>query len=139
MAKRVISKQSKRRLVIFGTLSVFAIGYFIITLTGYLYSFTSLRKEEAKLKNELNSLQEEKANLKIEIQKLNNPEYVARYAKEKYLYSKDGEYVLKINTKEKEQEPVIKSNDTKLYIMIGGCVLFIGIVVIMKRKGNSKH
>jgi len=99
MPKKVISKKSKRRLMIFGGLSVFMIVYFLITLIGYLYNYSSLRQEEIKLKQELVSLQEEKANLKIEIQKLNDPSYIARYAKEKFLYSADGEYVIKIDTK----------------------------------------
>lgn len=138
MAKRVISKKSKRRLMIFGTLSAFAIGYFVITCISYIYNFTSLRREEARLKNELNSLQEEKASLKIEIQKLNNPEYVARYAKEKYLYSKDGEYVLKIDTKETKEKENTKPNNAKLIIISGGCILFLGIVLVIKRKSRSK-
>ena len=35
-------------------------------------------------------LEEENAYLKVEVEKLQDPDYVARYAREKYLYSKDG-------------------------------------------------
>lgn len=139
MAKRRISKKSKRRLVIFGIPSVMAILYFLVTFVGYIYSFTSLRNEEIKLKKELTALQEEKASLKIEIQKLNDPEYVARYAKEKYLYSKDGEYVLKIDTKEEKKEEITNKSNNKLYIIGGGCILFLGVIIILKRKSNSKN
>lgn len=134
MAKMRISKKSKRRLIMFGIPSVIAIVYCLVTLIGYMYNFVSLRQEETKLQNELIALQEEKANLKIEIQKLNNPEYVARYAKEKYLYSKDGEYVLKIDTNEKKEEEQSTKNNTKLFVIGGGCILFFGIVIIIKRK-----
>ena len=33
--------------------------------------------------------------LKAEVQKLQNPEYVERYAKEKFLYTKDGEIIIR--------------------------------------------
>lgn len=134
MTKMRVSKKSKRRLIMFGIPSVIAIVYCLVTLVGYMYSFVSLRQEEAKLQSELIALQEEKANLKIEIQKLNNPEYVARYAKEKYLYSKDGEYVLKIDTNEKMEEQQSSKDNTKLLIIGVGCVLFFGIVIIVKKK-----
>ena len=38
----------------------------------------------------------EQDSLKSEVVKLQDPEYVARYAREKYLYTKDGETILKI-------------------------------------------
>ena len=39
---------------------------------------------------------EEEETLKSEIVKLQDDEYIARYAREKYLYSKDGEIIIKI-------------------------------------------
>ena len=33
--------------------------------------------------------------LKAEVQKLQDPEYVERYAKEKFLYTKDGEIIIR--------------------------------------------
>ena len=135
--KNRVSKKSKRRLMIFGILSIVAIFYFFVTLIGYTYSYISLKQEESKLKLELLALQDEKANLKIEIEKLNDPEYVARYAKENYLYSSDGEYVIKIDSKEIEQ-PVEVKNNQLLYIMIGGLSLFAILILFVKiRKKNS--
>ncbi len=135
--KNRVSKKSKRRLMIFGILSIVAIFYFFVTLIGYTYSYISLKQEESKLKSELLALQDEKANLKIEIEKLNDPEYVARYAKENYLYSSDGEYVIKIDSKEIEQ-PVEVKNNQLLYIMIGGLSLFAILILFVKiRKKNS--
>ncbi len=137
--KNSVSKKSKRRLMIFGILSLIAIFYFFVTLIGYTYSYISLKNEESKLKAELVALQDEKANLKIEIEKLNDPEYVARYAKENYLYSSDGEYVIKIDSKEVEQPVEVKDNQL-LYIMIGGFLLFAIILLFIKikKKNSSK-
>ena len=75
---RKVTKKSKRRLLIFGIISVIAIGYFFVTLVSYSYSYISLKSEEINLNNELISLQEKKEFLKNEIVKLNDPEYVIR-------------------------------------------------------------
>lgn len=137
--KNRVSKKSKRRLMIFGILSVIAIFYSFVTLIGHTYSYISLKQEESKLKAELVALQDEKANLKIEIEKLNDPEYVARYAKENYLYSSNGEYVIKIDSKEVEQPVEVKDNQL-LYIMIGGLLLFAILLLFIriKKKNSSK-
>ena len=129
--KKKVSKASKRRLMIFGILSIMAIVYFFVTLFGYTYSYISLKKEENNLKNQLVFLQDKKANLKIEIQKLNDPEYVARYAKENYLYSADGEYV-KIDTTEDTEDNVVTNNNNVYYII--GIILFLICLLIFRRK-----
>lgn len=134
--KKKVSKASKRRLMIFGILSIMAIVYFFVTLFGYTYSYISLKKEENNLKNQLVFLQDKKANLKIEIQKLNDPEYVARYAKENYLYSADGEYVLKIDTTEDTEDNVVTNNNSVYYII--GIILFLICLLIFRRKKKEK-
>ena len=134
--KKKVSKASKRRLMIFGILSIMAIVYFFVTLFGYTYSYISLKKEENNLKNQLVSLQDKKANLKIEIQKLNDPEYVARYAKENYLYSADGEYVLKIDTNEETEDNVVTNNNNVYYII--GIILFLICLLIFRKKKKEK-
>ena len=48
------------------------------------------------LEHELTSLKEKEEELKVDADKLQNPDYIARYAREKYRYSKEGEYVLQI-------------------------------------------
>ena len=128
-----VSKKSKRRLMIFGVLSILAIGYFFVTLFSYTYNYISLRNEEKKLRDELVSLQDEKANLKIEIEKLNDPEYVARYAKENFLYSADGEYVIKIETE--EQEKITDTvNNNYVYITIISLIAVLILFLISRRK-----
>ena len=121
-----------RRLVIFGILSVFSIVYFFVTLFGYTYNYVSLKKEEKTLNENLVFLQEQKSSLKVEIQKLHNPEYIARYAKENYLYSSDGEYVLKIENTNDFSNNISKQNNNYYPIFI---ILFlISIILIVKRK-----
>lgn len=132
MAKRV-SKKSKRRLMTFGIVSIFAIGYFCVTLIGYIYNYVSLKNEENSLKNELLYLQDEKASLKVEIQKLNDPTYVIRYAKEKFLYSGENEFVIKLN----ESNNIINQNSnnaSKIPIVISSIILFVLILLVIRFK-----
>lgn len=133
MAKRV-PKQTKRRLAILGPISLFIIVYFLINVVTYSYRLVSLYNEEQELKEKLVSLQAEESNLKIEIQKLKDPDYLARYARENYLYSKDGEYIIKIEEKDSEAEEQDKLNKYYDYIIYGagGILLLVFGYIIVK-------
>ena len=48
------------------------------------------------MEKELTALKEKEEELSVDANKLQNPDYIARYAREKYLYSKDGEIILQI-------------------------------------------
>ncbi len=53
-------------------------------------------KEKQQLNDKLVLLKEQGEALRVEAKKLQDPEYVARYAREKYLYSGEDEYVIRI-------------------------------------------
>jgi len=53
-------------------------------------------QEKQELEMELTALKEKEEELQVDANKLQNPDYVARYAREKYLYSKEGEYIIQI-------------------------------------------
>jgi len=53
-------------------------------------------QEKQELEQELTALKEKEEELQVDANKLQNPDYIARYAREKYLYSKEGEYILQI-------------------------------------------
>lgn len=53
-------------------------------------------KEKKEFTIMLNKLKEKEEELNNTVTKLSNPDYVARYAREKYLYSKDGEIIIRI-------------------------------------------
>ena len=55
-----------------------------------------LNNEKKDLDKELTSLKEKEEQLKVDANKLQDPDYIARYAREKYFYSKDGEFILQI-------------------------------------------
>lgn len=76
----------------FGTV-ISTLGY---TLFNNLNQVSDLKNELNKLHVEKVSLLEEEEALEADIKRLSDPVYVARYAREKYLYSKEGELILRI-------------------------------------------
>ena len=136
MVKRV-PKASKRRLTILGPLSLLIIVYFLFTIGIYSYRLINLSIEEKGLKEKLVSLQAEEESLKIEIQKLKDPDYLARYARENYLYSKDGEYIIKLEEKEELNE---EKNFDKYYeyIIYGAGIVIVIVFIYVIRKSIKK-
>lgn len=137
MKTRKISKTSKRRLAFFGTLSLVIIVYAVFTTIYYGVNLLKVKNENKSLENELKELQNSEENLKIEIQKLKDPEYIARYARENYLYSKDGEYVIKFDTKEEKEEKKEENSNYIYYLIVGVCLIVIIVIVIPKPKKNK--
>jgi len=141
MAKRRITKASKRRLTIFGTLSLIAIIYFVFSLFYNIYTIYDLNQEKNKLEKKYVSLQEQAEDLKIDIEKLNDPDYLANYARENYLYSKEGEYVLQLKEETEETEEkinIMSDNIRNNYIIIGLTVFVIFIFILIVNKGSSR-
>lgn len=130
---RRVTKATKRRLTFFGTLSIVSIIYFGFTLSYHIYTIYDLNNQKENLEAKYTKLQEDAENLQIEINKLNNPEYLARYAREKYSYSKDGEYIIKINETQDDLDKVDK-NMTINYIIIGlsSIIILIFIYILIR-------
>ena len=96
MAKKNSKKKSKRRIFILGFSSVFIIIATTFTIGKYWVEIFEKYQEKKDLENELTALKEKEEELTVDANKLQNPDYIARYAREKYRYSKDGEYILQI-------------------------------------------
>ncbi len=134
-AKKKIPSASKHRLMIFGTLSIVLMGYFWVTLITYTINIKQLKEKERELSTELSSLKNEANDLSNTIQKLKDPDYIARYARENYLYSANGEYIIKMEKKEKKEEETPKVNNQYKYYIYGSAFCLIGIFLyIIKRK-----
>lgn len=90
------TKQTKKglRLIVLFTLAVF--GAFLYNVYTIFSQVLEKNNEAAFLKGEITRLREEEQYLKNEVEKLNDPDYVARYARERYLYSRDGEFTIRI-------------------------------------------
>lgn len=136
MKKKRKIKASKIRMLILIPISCFIIGYFLYLVISYPYNIIKLKQEQVIYEENLLQLEIDEKNLKNEIEKLKDPDYLARYARENYQYSKDGEIILKIDKKNDE----IKDNDNKKYdfrILIFGASFFSVILVYILIK--SRH
>ena len=90
-------KLKPRKRAIFLALGSFAIIVAVTFSIGkYWVEILEKYQEKQDLEKELLALKEKEEELQVDANKLQNPEYMARYAREKYLYSKDGEYILQI-------------------------------------------
>lgn len=140
MASKKIGKAVGRRLFILGIPALLVVGYFIMTAFTYTYNIIDLDHQKKELEKQLNLLKAGEQDLKIELQKLNNPEYIARYARENYLYSKDGEYIIKIDrTKTINNNNDFIEEDNYQYIYLGlGILTTLFIIRFIKKKRNHK-
>lgn len=73
----------------------------IISTLGYtlvlnLKQVNDMKKELKALKEEKISLLEQEKATQADIKRLSDPLYIARYAREKYFYSREGELILRI-------------------------------------------
>ena len=92
-----ITKKDKRRLFVLMCIFIPLLIWFVSNVTSYASIIYSNVKEKKELDKKYAEILEEEELLKSEISKLQDEEYVARYAREKYLYSKDGEIIIKID------------------------------------------
>jgi len=89
-------KKVKRNFIII-SLVYLVLGFFLLeTVIKTGYELYTKSKEKREFKEELSILKEKEEELKGQVNKLQDPDYIARYAREKYLYSKDGEIIIRI-------------------------------------------
>lgn len=98
MGKKKKRKASISKIRILFSILIFG---FVTTALGYncltnILKIKEMNSEKKKLENQLVSLQEEKEVLETDILKLEDPDYIAKYVREKYFYSKDGELILRL-------------------------------------------
>lgn len=93
--KRRIKKHKIRFLLVFvffGSITA-VLGYNLISNMLIIKDMNSQKKD---LKNKIVDLIKEKESLETDILKLEDPDYIAKYVRERYFYSKDGEFILRI-------------------------------------------
>ena len=74
----------------------------IISTLGYncivnVLKIIEMKDEKNILQEKIVKLDEEKEELELDIRRLEDPDYIAKYVLEKYLYSKDGEIILRLD------------------------------------------
>ncbi len=93
--KKGVTKKEKRRLALIILTFVCIIAFICINIFPDWLKIMSNKKELEVLETSYKSLLDKEEALKAEVQKLQNPEYVERYAKEKFLYTKDNEIIIR--------------------------------------------
>lgn len=93
--KHKVTKKERRRLTIFVLSFLFIIGFTCINIFPDWLKIMNNKQQITRLQSSYEELLDTEEALKAEVQKLQNPEYVERYAKEKFLYTKDGEIIIR--------------------------------------------
>lgn len=89
-------KKARRRLLLLMIVFIFILISVSINLFKVWLQVIDNNNSIASLNMEYDKLMEEEKQLKSDVNKLQDPDYVARYAREKYLYTKDGELIIRI-------------------------------------------
>lgn len=90
------SEKAKLRIRIYLTVIALLLGFFGYKMYYYWPKIYSNYQEKRVLEAKYNDLLAEEDTLSGDIVKLQDPDYIARYAREKYLYSKNGEIIIRI-------------------------------------------
>ena len=93
---RKMSKKTKFRVTFLGICLIIAIVFCVSSTFSYLTQIMKTRNQIDDLRVTYNEKLDDEEELKEEINRLQDPEYMARYAREKYLYSKKDEIIIKI-------------------------------------------
>jgi len=86
----------RKRLILLGGISIVIIVFTTYTTGKYWVQIYDKYQENSKLDRKLRKLKKKEEALRVDVGKMQDADYVARYAREKYLYSKDGEFILSI-------------------------------------------
>ncbi|CDE98827.1 septum formation initiator [Clostridium sp. CAG:628] len=92
-----MTKKDKRRITLLMFIFIPLLIMFVSRMFSYWSVIYSNVKEKKELELKYKEILEREDLLKSEISKLEDEEYVARYAREKFLYSKDGEIIIKLD------------------------------------------
>ena len=95
---KVCVKKNVKRLLVFGLFSVAVICFVFVSVYNVINQIVEKYQEAGELEKRIASLTEKEEELNNEINKLQDKDYLARYAREKYFYSKNGELIIRIPT-----------------------------------------
>ncbi len=95
-------KKYRLRLFLYVFLLIGILGILSLSCAGMWKQILANRKEVKELTVKYEKLKQNEDNLETEVVRLRDPEYVAKYAREKYKYSKDGEIIIDLYELEEE-------------------------------------
>lgn len=87
-------KKYRMRLIIYAVILVGIVSLLSLSCFNTWQMIYKNKKEKLELETKYASLVEKEDNLSSEVVKLQDPEYVAKFAREKYLYTKEDELII---------------------------------------------
>ena len=96
MARKVKTKKKSKRLFLMGSICIIICIFTLTTILSSVKQIIEKYSEAKELETTLADLEEKESELNNEITKLEDPDYLARYAREHYFYSKKDEYIIRI-------------------------------------------
>lgn len=90
------SKKDKRRILFWALLILIVVSYLGVFTYNYWSKILINYQERESLEEEYQNLLSEEKKLSSEATKLLDPEYVAKFAREKFMYTKAGEKIIRI-------------------------------------------
>lgn len=87
-------KKYRMRLLIYALMLVGIIGLLSFSCVNTWKQIYNNIKTKEELEQKYSDLIDNEETLSGEVVKLQDPEYVAKYAREKYLYTKEGEFII---------------------------------------------
>lgn len=95
--KKISNSRIRFRLFIFFLLFAIFAGILGYNCGSNILKLMQLHAEKRELEKQIVYLTDEKENLEADVERLSDSTYIARYAREKYLYSKDNEIIIRLD------------------------------------------
>lgn len=96
MAVKKKNSKVKYRLCLFVPVCAVVLITIFASVGSYWLQITEKYQEKKEIEAQIISLKEKEEELKVSVERLEDPDYVARYAREKYMYSKEGEIIIRL-------------------------------------------
>ena len=84
------------RFFFFGVASIAIVIVMLSSLSGAVIDIYGKYKEKESLNTKMIELREKEAKLTVDVERMKDPEYVARYLREKFFYSKKDEFIIRL-------------------------------------------
>lgn len=96
MARKRKQKKNVKRMFFVTVFCLVINAYIVYSVASIFSDVYTMKNDNKELNTKLKNLKEEEEVLKSEVKRLKDPVYIAKYAREKFLYSGDDEYIIRM-------------------------------------------
>lgn len=91
------TKKEKKRLFVISVVIILLVVSLVSSVAGDWTKIMENKSKITSLNKQYNDLLSEEEKLVSEVTKLQDDDYIVRFAKEKFLYSENGEFIIRMN------------------------------------------